>query len=410
MYKKLQRKIWWGSSAVLLLVIALVTGIVYRITSHMVTSQADIMMNLILENEGEIPALFELNPDQETFLALNAESIYETRFISAKITGSDIRLISTRSAVVSKEDAVSLVTDAAERKSNSGQIRTKGRRTFHYEKRIAEDGSVMVVLLDFTSRYAMLKIIMMYMASLWMVVLILYVFVMAHFSKKLIAPFVENDERQKRFITNASHELKTPLAVISANTEMMEAMGGRSKWTESTTRQTRRMTNLIEDLVVLTRLDEMKESDMSDVNLSETVRDISEPFRSPAENRGLSFSSDIPDGIHVKGDKRSFGQVTSILLDNAVKYCDDKGSVSVKLSAGSRGKGANIIVSNTYAEGKDVDTSRFFERFYREDESHNSEKAGFGIGLSMAREITERMKGKIKVSYFGDMIYFTVEL
>jgi signal transduction histidine kinase len=191
---------------------------------------------------------------------------------------------------------------------------------------------------------------------------------------------------------------------------MMEAMGGKSKWTESTTRQTRRMTDLIEDLVVLTRLDEMKESDMSDVNLSETVRDISEPFRSPAENRGLTFSSDIPDGIHVKGDKRSLGQVTSILLDNAVKYCDDKGSVSVKLSAGSRGKGANIIVSNTYAEGKDLDTSRFFERFYREDESHNSEKAGFGIGLSMAREITERMKGKIKVTYAGDMIYFTVEL
>ncbi|MBO4799417.1 MAG: GHKL domain-containing protein, partial [Lachnospiraceae bacterium] len=88
----------------------------------------------------------------------------------------------------------------------------------------------------------------------------------------------------------------------------------------------------------------------------------------------------------------------------------DKGSVSVKLSSGSRGKGANIIVSNTYAEGKDLDTSRFFERFYREDESHNSEKAGFGIGLSMAREITERMKGKIKVTYAGDMIYFTVEL
>lgn len=410
MYKKLQRKIWWGSSAVLLLVIALVTGIVYRITSHMVTSQADIMMNLILENEGEIPALFELKPDQETFLALNAESLYETRFISAKITGSDIRLISTRSAVVSKEDAVSLVGDAAERKSNSGQIRTKGRRTFHYEKRIAEDGSVMVVLLDFTSRYAMQKIIMMYMASLWMVVLILYVFVMAHFSKKLIAPFVENDERQKRFITNASHELKTPLAVISANTEMMEAMGGRTKWTESTTRQTRRMTNLIEDLVVLTRLDEMKESDMADVDLSETVRETSEPFRSPAKNRGLSFTSDIPDGIHVKGDRRSISQVTSILLDNAVKYCDNEGSVSVKLSSGSRGKGPAITVSNTYAEGKDVDTSRFFERFYREDESHNSEKAGFGIGLSMAREITERMKGKIKVSYAGDMIYFTVDL
>ncbi|MBO4800116.1 MAG: hypothetical protein J5489_05665, partial [Lachnospiraceae bacterium] len=113
MFKKLQRKILWGSSAALLLVIVLVTGLVYSITSHMVTSQAEIMMDLILTNEGELPTLFELKPDQETFLALNAESLYETRFISAKITGSDIRLISTRSAVVSKEEAVSIVKDAA---------------------------------------------------------------------------------------------------------------------------------------------------------------------------------------------------------------------------------------------------------------------------------------------------------
>ena len=100
----------------------------------------------------------------------------------------------------------------------------------------------------------------------------------------------------------------------------------------------------------------------------------------------------------------------SILLDNAVKYCDENGTITVKLETRSHGKGARIAVSNTYKEGKDIDTSRFFERFYRQDESHNSEKSGFGIGLSMAKEIVERMKGKLKVSTSNDIISFEVDL
>lgn len=97
-------------------------------------------------------------------------------------------------------------------------------------------------------------------------------------------------------------------------------------------------------------------------------------------------------------------------MDNAVKYCDENGEITVRLESRARGKGAKIVVSNTYAAGKDVDTSRFFERFYRQDESHNSEKSGFGIGLSMAKEIADRMKGKLRVKYSGDTISFTVEV
>jgi signal transduction histidine kinase len=273
-----------------------------------------------------------------------------------------------------------------------------------------DDGSVMVVMIDSTSRYGLVRLVMTYMFVLWLTVLILFVIVMGHFSKKLIHPFIENDEKQKRFITNASHELKTPLAVISANTEMTEVLGGKSKWTESTRRQIKRLQTLIEDLVVLTRLDEMKESELTEVDLSAVVTESSESFRSVAENAGKRFTADIAPEIHIKGDKRGLQQIVSILLDNAVKYCDDGGTIAIRLESRSRGKGAKVIVSNTYVDGKDVDTSRFFERFYRQDESHNSEKSGFGIGLSMAKEITERMKGKLRVNYSGDTISFTVEV
>ena len=265
-------------------------------------------------------------------------------------------------------------------------------------------------MVDSTSRYAMQRLTMTYMAAIWIVVSIVYVVVMIPFSKKLIKPFVENDEKQKRFITNASHELKTPLAVIKANTEMTETVGGKTKWTESTQRQLDRLQTLIEDLVVLSRADEMKDENITDVDLSAIVSDCAEEFRGVAEGSGRSFDTRITPDISVKGDRRSLQHVISVLVDNAVKYCDEKGSVKVTLEGLTRGRGAKATVSNTYAEGANVDISRFFERFYRQDESHNSEKAGFGIGLSMAKEIVEKMKGKMKVDYSGDTISFTVEI
>lgn len=154
----------------------------------------------------------------------------------------------------------------------------------------------------------------------------------------------------------------------------------------------------------------MKDTDMADVDISVIVSDVSESFKSVAENSGKSFNAEITPDLNIKCDKRSVQHVVSVLLDNAVKYCDEGGNISVRLGSSNRGKGTHISVSNTYAEGKNTDISKFFERFYRNDESHNSEKAGFGIGLSIAKEIVERMKGKMKVDYSGNTISFTVDI
>lgn len=411
MFKKLQRKFMVVSTLVLLLVISVVSGVVYWIASGILMSQTGVLINLILDNDGTLPQ-FEggFDASQERFLALNVESIHEARFFSAKQTDDGIEIISSHIAAISEEDEISLAKKVLDRRGSLGRITVEGHRILHYARRSMDDGSVMVVLIDSTSRYGLVRLVMMYMFALWLTVLILYVIVMGHFSKKLIHPFIENDEKQKRFITNASHELKTPLAVISANTEMTEVLGGKSKWTESTRRQIKRLQTLIEDLVVLTRLDEMKESELTDVDLSAVVTESSESFRSVAESAGKRFTTDIAPELHIKADKRGLQQIVSILMDNAVKYCDENGEITVRLESRARGKGAKIVISNTYAEGKDVDTSRFFERFYRQDESHNSEKSGFGIGLSMAKEIAERMKGKLRVNYSGDTISFTVEV
>ena len=410
MLKRLRLKFLWGSILVLLLVIALVISIINWATSHTITQQTQVFIDLILENGGVLPEQNAFDPRQQAFLALNDESIHEARYFSVRFFCEDEILVSIRIAALSEENAIDLAKKVLDRKSETGRIPAPGGRILQYARQTELDGSTLVVIVDATSRYDLTRLIMTYMTGLWSIVLILYILLMIHFSRKLVQPFIKNDERQKRFITNASHELKTPLAVISANNEMTEAVTGKTKWTESTGRQVKRLQSLIEDLVVLTRLDEMAEIALTDIDCSALVLETAESFRSVIESSGKAYRCEIEPNVHVQGEQRAIQQLTSILMDNAAKYCDEGGTITVKLSRKRGGKGAVCSISNTYAAGANEDISRFFERFYRQDESHNSGKPGFGIGLSMAKEITERLKGKIRVDYSVDTISLSVEL
>lgn len=407
MIKKLRWRFMWVSTLVLLLVISAVMGIAYWITSDTIVSQARFLMEEILENGGDLPMLGGFDPQEKPFLALNEESIYETRYFVARINEDDAQITHIYIAI-REEDAASIAESINQKGGDYGSLPAFSNRRMNYMKQVQEDGSTLIVVLDSTSRYSLIRVVMTYMSGLWLAVLILYIAVMIQYSKKLVQPFVENDERQKRFITNASHELKTPLAVISANTEMTEAIGGKTKLTESTRRQVSKLQTLIEDLVVLSRLDEMQELVLTETDLSFMTGEIVESFRDVIESSGRQFSVQISPALRGKVEKRSYQQLVSILMDNAAKYCDEKGIISVQLD--SRGKGVSLTVSNTYAAGQNVDYSRFFERFYRKDVSHNSAIEGFGIGLSMGKEIAERLGGKIKVIYADTIILFVIEL
>ena len=410
MFKKLRRQFLWGSAGVLLAVVLLVILALYLVSSSSVSRQTRVLIDLALENDGALPMQAAFDRQQETFLALNGESIHEARYFSALLSAEGDSIVAYRLAGLSEEEALTLARSTAKEAKTDGQVQIGSRRTLYYGSKIKEDGSVLIVFMDSSTRNGLTRLLLIYTGGIWFIVLVLYILLMTHFSKKLIRPFVENDERQKRFITNASHELKTPLAVISANNEMAEVIGGKTKWTESTGRQVKRLQSLIEDLVVLTRLDEMKELSLSELDLSRIVTETAEPFRSVAESAGRTFTCDIAPQVPVRGEKRALQQIVSILTDNAVKYCDEGGEISLRLAKSANGKTACLSVSNTYAEGKDVDTSRFFERFYREDESHHSARPGFGIGLSMAQEIMDRLKGRLKVAWAEGVITFTAEI
>jgi signal transduction histidine kinase len=228
-------------------------------------------------------------------------------------------------------------------------------------------------------------------------------------SGRVVRAEVRNIELQNSFMTNASHELKTPLAVIRANTEVLEMTQGENEWTSSTMRQVDRMDGLIKNLVMITKAQEQDtKENRKDVDVSAVAEETAGNFKALAMQEEKELSLEITKGIHMKAMEGQIRQLVSILLDNAIKYCDEKGKITVSLK--KKGRQIHLDVSNSYAAGEGVDCLRFFDRFYREDESHNVERGGYGIGLSIAESIVRGYNGSIEASFYRGIITFSCRL
>lgn len=218
-------------------------------------------------------------------------------------------------------------------------------------------------------------------------------FLIAAFSKKAIAPYVKNIELQKQFITDAGHELKTPLTSISTSADVLRMEGGDNEWVDNIQKQTGRMSRLVENLVKLSRLDEgLPLPDRTEFSLSDAAWEAAAPFDARALAQNKKYSRSIDDGLIMLGDAAAVQQIISILLDNAFKYSDDGGEIALRVYR--HHKGFVIEVYNTCAPGSLGDISRFFDRFYRADKARSAD-GGTGIGLSIARATAEALGGSI---------------
>ena len=229
-------------------------------------------------------------------------------------------------------------------------------------------------------------------------------------SGRAVRPIVENMEKQKRFVTDAGHEIKTPLAIIMANTDALELHQGETKWSRNIRGQTERLSGLMQNLLTLSRMDEGTAGTlMSECSLSEMTRDAVAQFREPAENRGISVLCDIAETVTVTGDKVRLLQLLTILLDNAVKYAEG-GTPEIRVSVSRQERTAVLRISNTCFLGQDEDPGKWFERFYRGDSARTQKSGGYGIGLSAASAIVRLHKGSVKAEYEDGRVVFTVVL
>lgn len=268
-----------------------------------------------------------------------------------------------------------------------------------------------VVLLNCETKLAAIRQLALVSAAACAGGVLLAWLLVALFSRRAIQPMIDNALQQKQFITDAGHELKTPLTVISANMDVLVLESGDSEWIRSTRKQVANMRELVGELIYLSRLDEESyEVELKPLDLSALLRDAAASFEGMAEFSGKALKVNAGDAIEVRGDEAMLRRLVSVLCDNAVKYAPEGDVIEIALR--EDGRRATLTVENGLVAPLPPETlKRLFDRFYRADESRSRESGGYGIGLSVARAIVERHGGDIRAEQTpGGRLRFTVVL
>ena len=258
------------------------------------------------------------------------------------------------------------------------------------------EGGYRVVFLDSgVRRNAVMRVALLSLLLGCVSWLLMLALVMA-LSRRAIRPIAENMERQRQFVTDAGHELKTPVAIILANVDAMELRGGESKYSRNIRSQAARLSELMKNLLTLARVDEYSVLEQPQrLDFSSLCREVFLPFREAAELKHIRYDMDLADALELTGDRTLLAQLCSILADNAVKYCPEDGEIGITLR--SENRRICLRVSNTVTEVPDLD--RIFDRFYRADSSRNQKSGGFGIGLSAARTIARLHRAELTAGH-----------
>lgn len=376
-------------AAVFLVIFLSINGInYYRMDERLSQS-----LIAIAENGGEFPTTVPKTWRDE----FPKEAPYEARYFSVKQDQSaeEQSFLLDHIASVSKDEAGEYLRQVLEGGKAFGYIDD-------YKYYVADTSfeNYMVVFLycrkELQSWRAILLISAVVAISSYLTVFLL-VFLS---SKRVIRPFLLNMDRQKQFITDASHELKTPLGIIAANNDVISMESGPSNWTISTQNQIERLTGLINGMVQLSRLDEQQPAYPNETFcVSDTVLDAAAEFESPADLRNLSLRLAVMLEQSMTGDEGALRNILFILLDNAVKYAPADSEITVEMRVSKK---YILIQIKNPCESLDMhDLDRVFDRFYRADASRSG-KPGYGLGLSIAKKTADLHKWKLSVSGVTD--------
>lgn len=409
MIKKLRKKLIAVSMLSLFLVLLVIMGIVNVLNYCQIVSQADTTLQILAENDGKFPRKEMQQPPEEpssfSHGALSAELPYESRYFSVLFTGDgSVSSVDTgKIAAVDTQSAVDLAQAVLAGNRQKGF--TQGYR---YVLQTDAQGT-RVIFLDCGRSLSTFYTFLLGSCGISALGLLAVFVLIILFSGRLIRPVSQSYAKQKQFITNAGHELKTPLTGIQADAAVLEMELGQNEWLQDIQAQTKRLSSLANDLILLSRMEEdQPQLCMIDFPLSDLAEETAQSFQLLAKAQNKSFVVEVQPLLTVCGDENTLRQLLSVLLDNALKYSPPGGAVRLQLQ--KQGRSAALIVENTVAQMPQGDLNKLFDRFYRGDLSHNSQTGGYGLGLPIAAAIVKAHRGRIAASKEGGRLRIKVLL
>lgn len=399
MIEKLRRKFILVTMAVVLLVMSVVLLVLNTSNYLHTVERTDEIIAVLISNGGNFPE--DTIPDIEMGTppdqGISAETPFETRFFIATANSDQqvIQIDTTRIQSIDSDTGQSYAEEALSSGKEKGYI-----NDFRYQVVEQTNGSTMVVFVDSQRDLQLVRSFLRNSILIGVISLIFIFILVFYFSKKIVKPVQQTIDRQKQFITDAGHEIKTPLAIISANNDVQEMLNGSSEWSQSTNKQIQRLNGLMESMLQLTQMEEEGyHSKIESVDLSQIVQETAEPYVRIGTQKKVEVTLDIQPNLVIQADAEAMNKLCSLLMDNANKYVQQPGIINVRLE-NQVGNKVKLQITNTVSEmPKQFD--QLFDRFYREDQSRKHSEGGYGIGLSLATTIVENHHGQIKASPMG---------
>ena len=376
-------------AALFVLLAVIVTGM-NIINYNAIIRDADIKLKMLSQNQGSFP---EFAPGKRWPIpsGMTPETPYELRYFSVVLTqeGELVKSDTSRIKAIDSTAAVQYANKALQEKATRGFID-------NYRFFLSTEGRTLrITFLDcsrevFSFRSFLFSSICMALGGY-----LAFFFVILFFSNRITKPVTESYEKQKRFITDAGHEIKTPLAIIKADVDVLEMEYGENEWLDGIQSQVTRLASLTNDLVYLSRMEESETRlQMIEFPFSDVVGEAAQAFHAMAQAQGKEFRCSIEPMLSLTGNEKSIRQLVSILLDNAMKYSPPGGCIA--LAVRSQNRSICLSVYNTASSPiEKQNLPHIFERFYRMDSSRSSQTSGYGIGLSVAKAIVSAHGGKI---------------
>lgn len=406
MIQKLRRSFVRNTMIAAALVLVVLMGLVNLLNYVQRDSADKAILSILAENGGHLPADAPgLKGGRSR--RLSTQDIYgASYFVVALDPEGSLLYLDTSHAPWVTDDSALLTAQT---------LRDAGKSTGTYNEMkfiTAENGAdVMYIFLAWSQNMAAMRSFFANSLIVTAAGLVVLFFLAWALSGKAVRPIAESYEKQKSFITNAGHELKTPLAVIQSCTEVIEIENGESQWTQSIHGQVERLSTLTGELIALSRMDEgTANPELAELDVSGTVSKALAPFALLAEQKGLTFTAEIAPDIQLKSNRESLEKLCAILADNAVKYTSPGGDIRFTLVR----EGGHMVClrSENPAAGLTAGKQeRLFDRFYRGDESRGGDQPGYGLGLPLARSLAESLGGSVTAhSPDGKRLIFTVRL